>query len=93
MDHGILPDGLTLVRVTDVFDADTVPAGLRRAHRVAVGVWGVLRVEAGAVRFVWEDEVGMPLDLVAGDSAVIEPDRLHHVEPGPDARFSVAFHR
>lgn len=39
-----LPDGLVLIRTTDVFDNATVPASLLRAHRVADGVWGRLVV-------------------------------------------------
>lgn len=39
---GQLPNGLELARTTDVFDNDTVPAGLLRAHRVANGTWGRL---------------------------------------------------
>ena len=49
-----LPEGLELVRVTDRFDARTVPAGLLRAHRVAAGVWGELCVLEGEVGFVFE---------------------------------------
>ena len=90
--HGHLPDGLEQTRVTDVFDIDTVPAGLLRAHRIA-GVWGLLAVEAGTVTFVWEDRPGEPVRLTAGDSMVVPPEVPHHVELGEGARFSVAFHR
>lgn len=93
MRHGELPEGLVLQRVTPEFDADTVPAGLRRAHRIASGVWGLLRVTAGEVRFVVEDHDRDPIDLRAGDSIVVEPDVAHHVEVGPSGRFVVEFHR
>jgi quercetin dioxygenase-like cupin family protein len=43
--------------------------------------------------FVWEDRPDDPVNLHAGDSLVIEPATRHHVEPGPDVRFTVAFHR
>lgn len=94
MRHGTLPDGLSLVRTTDEFDATTVPAGLLRAHRVARDVWGLLEVRDGTLRFVWEEPDGAPpIDLAAGDSVVIPPDVPHRVEPGADARFAVQFHR
>lgn len=90
---GELPDGLELQRVTDVFDADSVPAGLLRAHQIAEGVWGRLVVHGGTVRFVWEDDPEHPVELVEGDSIVVTPLRRHHVELGDDARFAVEFHR
>lgn len=91
MDHGRLPDGLVRRRTTDTFTAATTPAGLRRAHRVAAGVWGVLAVEDGRLTFVWEDRPDEPVVLGPGDTLVIPPEVLHHVEPAADARFAVSF--
>jgi hemoglobin len=88
-----IPPGSALQRVTDEFTAETVPAGLRRAHRIAVGVWGRLRVRAGSVRFVLEEEADRSVLVEAGQDCVIEPGVLHHVEPSPDARFVVEFYR
>ena len=93
MQHGQLPEGLELQRVTDEFDIDSVPAGLLRAHRLAAGVWGLLSVTHGTLTVVWEDRPDAPVELHEGDALVIEPEVRHHVEPGPDARFTVAFHR
>ena len=36
---------------TPVFDENTLPAGLRREHRTKVGVWGIIRVVEGRVRY------------------------------------------
>lgn len=88
-----LPDGLEHVRTTDVFDASTVPTGLRRAHRVADGVWGNLVVHTGTVTFVFEDAPEDPVVVAAGGSLAIRPGREHHVEPDADATFAVEFHR
>lgn len=94
-----LPDGLVLDRTTPEFTAATVPAGLRRAHRVAAGVWGRLVVRRGALRFVFDDDVEHPIEVAAGDTVVIPPDRAHHIEFGPDEHglgddtaFVVEFH-
>jgi tellurite resistance-related uncharacterized protein len=92
-DHRRLPEGLELVRTTDVFDNDTIPAGLLRAHRVADGVWGRLVVHAGAVRFVFEDQTDRPITVAAGDNVVIPPQRPHHVELDGPAHFLIEFHR
>jgi tellurite resistance-related uncharacterized protein len=91
--HGDLPAGLELQRTTDEFDIGSVPPGLLRAHRLGTGVWGLLEVIDGSVSFVWEDDPDAPITLVAGDSLVIRPEVPHHVEPGRDARFTVAFYR
>ena len=87
-----LPDGLALVRTTEAFTAETVPAGLRRAHRIAEGVWGRLEVRAGTVAFVLE-ATGESRTVHAGEAQVIEPGVRHHVEPDADATFAISFHR
>ncbi|MEZ5094714.1 MAG: DUF1971 domain-containing protein [Nocardioides sp.] len=90
--HGKLPEGLGFARETRQFAADDVPSGLLATHRVAEGVWGLLRVHAGPVRYV-DEATGAPLDLDAGDEQVIPPGVPHHVEPGPGSRLSVSFYR
>ncbi len=88
-----IPEGFTLARTTDVFDRDTVPNGLLRAHRVAAGIWGRLVVHDGQVRFVFEDTPDEPIAVDAGDAVVIPPSRYHHVELDGPARFAVEFYR
>jgi len=83
--HDRIPDDLTLVRTTNVFDNDNVPKGLLRAHKIAAGRWGRLVVRRGSVRFVFEDEPGDAFIVDEGEHVVIPPERLHHVafeEPG-----------
>ena len=87
-----LPEGLELARTTDVFDNDSVPAGLLRAHRVAPGIWGRLVVHTGSIGFVFEDD-GRSADIAAGEHMVIPPDRPHHLELIGPVRFAVEFYR
>ncbi len=87
-----LPAGLTHVRTTPTFTAESTPAGLRSAHQLAAGVWGLLVVHTGEVTFVRED-TGETWVVPAGGHQVIEPEVRHHVEPSPDATFAVEFHR
>lgn len=89
-----LPPGLEHLRTTDVFDEHTAPAGLRRAHRVADGVWGRLVVHTGALSFRFDDEPDQVLVVEAGAAVVIPPARLHQVafDRGP-VTFAVEFHR
>ncbi len=88
-----LPDGLELARTTDVFDNNTIPAGLLQAHRIASGIWARLVVHTGAVVFVFDDEPHRPLPIEAGNGVVIPPSRPHHVELDGPATFAIEFHR
>jgi tellurite resistance-related uncharacterized protein len=92
--HGdAIPDGFQLTRTTDVFDNETAPAGLLRAHRVAAGIWGRLVVHTGIVGFVFEDEPDQCLRVEAGANVVIPPSRPHHVVLDGPATFAVEFYR
>lgn len=93
MEPPVLPDGLEHVRTTDLFHNDTVPPGLLRAHQVAKNVWGRLVVHTGAVGFVFEDDEAHPIEVRAGGSVAIPPQRRHRVVLGDPATFAVEFHR
>lgn len=92
-DRAELPDDVQVVRVTDTWDEATMPAGLRRAHRVATGTWGRLRVDAGELRF--RARTQPPLDVVVDAHAgqAIPPGVEHEVEPCGPVRFFVEFLR
>lgn len=87
------PDGVHLVRATPEFDERSVPDGLLRAHRIADGVWGRLRVRTGALRFVFEDEGDDGRLVQAGGEQIIPPATPHHVEIIGPVAFVVEFHR
>lgn len=86
-----LPDDLVLLRTTPTWDAQSMPAALRRDHRVASATWGVLRVESGALRFVADTDPITRVELSAGASQPIPPDVEHRVELAGPVRFSVDF--
>ncbi|MFV0461686.1 MAG: DUF1971 domain-containing protein [Nostocoides sp.] len=89
---GELPESVEWVRETPRWTAEQVPTGLRGAHQVASGVWGLLRVHAGEVTFV-EEESGDRHLVPTGGELVIRSDMPHHVEPSAAAVMSVAFYR
>ena len=66
-------------RTAGPFDATTLPAGLRRAHRVADGVWGRLRVIEGSAGLRLETDPPIDVRLAAGDSQAIPPGVPHAV--------------
>ena len=88
-----LPDGLELTRTTKVFDNDTAPAGLLKAHQVAEGVWARLVMHTGSAGFVFEDTPDDLITVSEGDNVVIPPQRLHHVVLDEPATFVVEFFR
>lgn len=85
-----LPAHLQCYKSTPQFE--DIPPGLRQAHSTKPEVWGLLRVLAGAVDFV-DEPSGERRRLQAGDTQVIRPQRLHHLEPAGDVRFQVDFYR
>jgi tellurite resistance-related uncharacterized protein len=82
-----------VVRTTEIWDEQTMPAGLRRAHRLAAGSWGRLRVEQGALRF--RAQTHPPLYVIVGANATqaIPPEVEHEVEPRGSVRFFIEFLR
>jgi tellurite methyltransferase len=86
-----LPDGLSVVRTTKTWDDRTMPEALRRAHRVAPGTWGRLRVERGALRFVASTDPITDVIVEPGGAQGIPPDVEHFVEPRASTRFAIDF--
>ncbi len=88
-----LPPGLVEYKRTAELDADSVPAGLKKTHRLKPEVWGELVVLAGHVVYVLEAEGDATVVLREGLNGVIAPASPHHVEPMAGARFFVRFLR
>jgi tellurite methyltransferase len=92
-DRAELPQGLEVVRTTDTWDELTMPAGLRHAHRVPIGSWGLLRVERGELLFRAQTEPVIEMNLVAGAAQPIPPGVAHEVEPRGYVQLFVEFLR
>ncbi|MGE3447780.1 MAG: DUF3565 domain-containing protein [Microbacteriaceae bacterium] len=86
-----LPDGLEVVRSAGPFDADTLPAGLRRAHYVADRTWGRLRVLDGVVVFAIETTPPVSVHLHAGDTQPIPPGVAHLLRVDEPFRLVIDF--
>jgi tellurite resistance-related uncharacterized protein len=79
-DRAELPDGLVIARTAGPFGASTLPAGLRRDHRVASRTWGRLRVIEGNASFTMQTDPAIERKLEAGDEQAIPPGVLHAVD-------------
>ncbi len=76
---------------TPVFDENTLPAGLRREHRTKAGVWGVIRVLDGRVRYRLLDPISETI-LDPDHPGLVLPDQPHLVEPLGVIRMQVEFY-
>lgn len=76
---------------TPVFDENTLPAGLRKEHRTKAGVWGVIRVLEGRVRYRVLDPVCETI-LDHDHPGLVLPDQPHFVEPLGAMRMRVDFY-
>ncbi len=94
-DRAEMPDGLEPDRTGDVWDERSIPAGLRRDHRLGPRTWGRLHVLAGRLRFVpdggsWATG---PVDLDAGSVQAIPPLMAHHVETAGPVSLRIDFYK
>lgn len=87
-----LPAFAAPYRTIGPFDADTIPAGLLRRHDLKPGVWGVLTVAFGTIRFCWDDEAGGERELAAGEAILVPPRVPHHLERCGPVTLDIAFH-
>lgn len=75
---------------TAVFDSETLPAALRKAHRTKAGVWGVVNVLEGRLRLSFAD--GREEMLSHDRPGLLLPDELHWVTPLGAMRMRVDFY-
>ncbi|MDP4538507.1 DUF1971 domain-containing protein [Qipengyuania sp. DY56-A-20] len=81
---------------TATFTQDTIPAGLLADHSTKEGVWGLIHLEEGKLRYLVTDPRRAPTDeILTTETApgVVEPTILHRVEPIGPVKFHVEFLR
>lgn len=87
-----LPAGLAPYRRTPVFSETTVPSGLTKDHATKSGVWGVIHVTAGRLRYTIPSR-GEAHELAPSVDGIVEPEVKHHVTPLGAVTFFVEFWR
>ena len=78
-------------RITPVFDERSLPAALRSSHHTKAGVWGLIRVLEGRLRYVTVDPAEEQI-LVPGRPGLVRPQQHHFVEPLGAMRMQVEFY-
>jgi tellurite resistance-related uncharacterized protein len=85
------PSGAVPYKRTPVFDQDSLPDGLRHEHRTKAGVWGLIRVLDGRLRYRVIDP---PNEQVLSPElpGLVRPEQRHEVTPLGQVRFFVEFY-
>jgi len=78
-------------KCTPVFDENTLPAGLRKEHRTKTGVWGIIRVLEGQIRYHVLEPVSETI-LDPDRPGLVLPDQPHFVQPLGRVRVQVEFY-
>ena len=86
-----MPDGLRFARRSPEWDVRSLPAALRRAHKLAPGTWGRLVVLDGRLAFSARTEPPIDRVVEAGASQAIPPDVEHEVDAEDGVRLFVEF--
>lgn len=88
--NNVLPQGLIAYKRTPMFDEDSLPAGLRREHRTKLGVWALIHVIEGRLRYRILDPLSEEV-LTPEKPGVVWPAQPHEVEPIGPVRMFVEF--
>ncbi|MEM7427699.1 MAG: DUF1971 domain-containing protein [Pseudomonadota bacterium] len=89
---GQVPDSAAPYKRTPEFTEETVPAGLLREHSTRAGVWGVITVTSGTLRYVIPS-TGVDARLDPETPGIVVPEQLHYVAPLGSVSFYVEFWR
>ena len=87
----VLPPGLVAYRRTPVFTEETLPQALRHRHQTKAGVWALITIVEGRLRFRRLDPPSETV-LDPATPGVVAPEEPHEVEPLGAVRFFVEFY-
>jgi len=88
-----LPESAVKVGSTPSMDNETVVAGILKNHLAPKGKHGLVVVEEGSLKFVWEDDANNVLDADTENPIIIYPERFHHVVLDGPVKFRVEFYQ
>jgi tellurite methyltransferase len=86
-----VPPAAVSIRRTPDFSESTIPSGLLHRHSTKPGVWGLIQIIEGSLTYRVLEPIATEAVLTPGHPGVVEPGRLHEVEPRGPVRFFVEF--
>ena len=90
-DRQEIPNSYAPYRRTPLFTNDSIPKGLRSRHSTKKGVWGIVHVRAGSLRYQIHDPYNTETILDLDRQGVVLPEVEHEVEPIDNVEFFVEF--
>ena len=87
-----LPEATMPYKRTGIFTEHTVPDGLLNDHETKPGVWGVITVIAGRLRFV-VPSTGEDVVLTPDRPGIVAPAVPHRVAPDGPVEFFIQFRK
>lgn len=85
------PENLESLRCTPEFDQNSIPTRLMKDHTTKSGVWGMIHVTSGKLRYVCQAPVKSEVVLEPEIKGVIPPNLPHHIEAMGLVNFYVEF--
>ncbi len=87
-----IPESARAYTRTKTFTETTVPAKILVNHQTGPGVWGLITVVLGQVRYEIRstDETHI---LMPGTPGIVEPEVPHRAKPVGEASFFIEFYR
>jgi len=87
-----LPAGHAAYKRTRDFDHGSIPDAMKQAHSTKPGIWGVIHVLAGRLRYIVEPPLASEQLLDPERPGIMVPEVLHRVVADGDVRFFVELH-
>jgi tellurite methyltransferase len=90
-DRQEIPEDYVAYRRTPTFTSESMPIGLRRHHSTKRGIWGVINVLVGQLRYRIHAPYHSEVVLDKNKKGIILPEVEHEVDPLANAEFYVEF--
>ena len=92
-DEGAFPPSFETYKQTPIFDQNTIPKGLLRAHSTKKGVWAKIVILEGSLLYTIEGPPPQSTTLTPTAHGVVVAEVEHHVASEGPVRFYVAFYK